>query len=167
MQKSLEYPPPSNSTRSRRIQNELKKRWLHPQTGPAYEDDKSCYYFNSTEYELIFYMLFKRCAVKITLDFAGKCYPFDPPDVYIGDNRYCYREILVPKTKHADKLIDKCPCCSTIVCMNHWKPVYGFHKILDEIRETLNLKIRLVELEHCYKITKKYFGFYIPIDDFI
>jgi len=93
-------------------------------------------------------------------------YPFKKPCI-VSINDKIYSEYLrVPYIFLEDvNYKAQCLCCSSILC--NWYASYGIHHILKEIKEVFKLKIRIVERILCKKIIDQYFGFYIPIIEFI
>ena len=77
-----------------------------------------------------------------------------------------YKRLLHSTWSFAQKLSGvECMCCSTILC--HWHPQLTMKHITEEIKQNFNLKIRMMEIAHCKKIVDKYFGHYIPIEEFL
>lgn len=109
-----------------------------------------------------------------------KYYPFKQPDVLINGKDYrslykCY----VPEDDMDDMNLfyynyylkriigDKdgkfiCPCCSSVLCSSNWHINIGFSGILQEIRNNIITRSRVVELIHAQKISDKYLGFNLP-----
>ena len=95
-----------------------------------------------------------------------KYFPFGKPTLKI--NNIDYIEYLHIDPKFYDKFnINICPCCSSILCSNNWGCSYKFIDIIDEVYKNFSFKIRIMQLRYCKKIVDKYFGFYVPIDEFI
>tara|TARA_B100001540_G_C15508975_1_gene507145 strand:- start:31 stop:486 length:456 start_codon:yes stop_codon:yes gene_type:complete len=150
-------------SRFRRIRNELIRDWPE-----EYQSHSSTFHLDTQNNKVEFLMFFSICVnpILITLDFTTDCYPFRAPNVYIGNNHINYKRLLHSTWSFAQKLSGvECMCCSTILC--HWHPQLTMKHITEEIKQNFNLKIRMMEIAHCKKIVDKYFGHYIPIEEFL
>jgi hypothetical protein len=58
-----------------------------------------------------------------------------------------------------------CLCCQTILC--NWTPIIRLSKIFEEIKNVLNIRRRIVDRIFCRQLINKFFGFYIPIIEFL
>lgn len=92
-------------------------------------------------------------------------YPFSKPKVFFGD--IDYRSILAINPVYLRN--DICLCCSSILC--NWYPGHGISSVIDEIivntNKVLNSQELKSEMIHCEKIIEKYFGFYIPVIEYL
>ena len=108
--------------------------------------------------------------ILITINFTGSNYPFGPPKKILV-NGIDYRTILTPNSIIQDFMSKftnvRCLCCSTLMCKNNWNPRKTIKDLLEEIVKTLSIRRRTVEYIFAKKITQKYFGFYLPIEEFI
>jgi hypothetical protein len=146
-----------------RLNKELQSEWIDKDWGDMY-------YIESENNNLYFCIFFegKLNPVYITFNFNNGKYPFRPPSVFIGNNKYDYRSLLYSSFDFSDKIFgDKCLCCESITCRDNWRPAYHIKHLMDEIKHNLNLKIRLVDIFYCTKIINKYFGYYLPIAEFL
>ena len=97
-------------------------------------------------------------------------YPFRPPEVTVG--KYNYKTLLTKPPYIKQSYMENvagitCMCCSTIICRNNWSLHYNISNILQEIKTFWNLKKKFIEFFHCRKIIDKYFGHYLPIEEFL
>jgi hypothetical protein len=53
------------------------------------------------------------------------------------------------------------------MCRDRWSPQKTIRDILDEIVKIISIRKRMVEHIFAKNITEKYFGFYLPIVEFI
>lgn len=108
--------------------------------------------------------------ILVTINFNDSNYPFGPPKKILV-NGINYRTILAPNNiiqEFLNKFTDiRCLCCSTLMCKNNWSPRKTIKDILEEIVKNLSIRRRTVEYIFAKKITQKYFGFYLPIEEFI
>tara|TARA_B100000795_G_C22785082_1_gene434217 strand:+ start:672 stop:1166 length:495 start_codon:yes stop_codon:yes gene_type:complete len=96
-------------------------------------------------------------------------YPFNPPMVKVDSKDY------ISQLKIDSSLTgNTCPCCSSILCHNKWKPGYGLFDILKEVHQNYaliiqskNLEIRRREIKYSKIIMKRIFGTYLPIPQFL
>ena len=162
----------------KRIKNELRRDWNFPEgiykrfvlDGIHYKD----YVFDGVKYDtysdesndvvLYFRVKFNNKYAKVKIICDNK-YPWKSPKVRI--NNYNYINLLRINYKLLEKLKipTRCLCCSTILC--NWRPYNNFVNILNEVVEYLDIKKRIVEVIFCEKIIDKYFGFYLPVIEFI
>ena len=119
-----------------------------------------------TENNVVIYMeLIGKILLELDIQIS-KYFPFQKPTLTI--NNIDYIEYLHIDPKFYDRFnINICPCCSSILCSNNWACSYKFTDILEEVNKNFQLKIRIMQLRYCNKIVDKYFGFYVPIDEFI
>ena len=97
-------------------------------------------------------------------------YPFKPPEVKIGkyDYKSLLRKPLYIKQSYMENVIGiNCMCCDTIICRNNWSLHYNLSDILQEIKKFWKFKKKFMEVFHCRKIVDKYFGHYLPIEEFL
>ena len=149
----------------RRLQKELTFKWTD-----EYQEKNNTFYHNTNSNTMTFFMFLENIKVPISIYFLfnDSTYPFRPPRVFIGKYKTPYTSLLCCQWNFALKIFgEKCPCCSTIVCRDNWGPSFNLTNITDEIRENLKKKIRVMEIFHCKKIIDKYFGHYIPIEEFL
>ena len=108
--------------------------------------------------------------ILVTINFNDSNYPFGPPKKILV-NGIDYRTILTPNSIIQDFMNKftnlRCLCCSTLMCKNNWNPRKTIKDLLEEIVKTLSIRRRTVEYIFAKKITQKYFGFYLPIEEFI
>jgi hypothetical protein len=87
-------------------------------------------------------------------------YPFKPPKIYLNGKNF-KRYLPSGKLFREDlkKILDKsnCLCCSSITC--NWGPTLNIINIVDEIRNFLNIKLKLVEIFFTRKLVNR-----IPIE---
>ena len=98
--------------------------------------------------------------VKIKID---NNYPFKAPKVEINDMSY-WKMLKIPQNMTNDLGVT-CLCCQTILC--NWTPVIRISKIFAEIKNVLDIRRRIVDRIFCRHIQDKFFGFYIPIIEFL
>jgi ubiquitin-protein ligase len=86
-------------------------------------------------------------------------YPFKPPEIYLNGKNF--KGYLPSGTLFRDDLKkilgSNCLCCNSITC--NWGPTLNIINIVDEIREFLNIKLKLIEIF----LTKKLVNI-IPIE---
>ena len=86
-------------------------------------------------------------------------YPFKPPKIYLNGKNF--KGYLPSGTLFRDDLKkilgSNCLCCNSITC--NWGPTLNIINIVDEIREFLNIKLKLIEIF----LTKKLVNI-IPIE---
>lgn len=59
-------------------------------------------------------------------------------------------------------------CCSSLMCPRNWPgPTINMYSIITEVINNIKLLQRIMEIIHLNKITDKYFGFYLPIEEFL
>jgi len=147
----------------RRINNEIIKDWTD-----EYQNDTNIHHIE-TNYQDVKFIIFLnplQNPILITMDITNSCYPFKPPKVYIGHNKKEYKTLLHSTWSFSEKIIgNECMCCNSILCK--WSCQYCMKDIVEEIKKNFNLKIRMMEIAHCKKIVDKYFGHYLPIEEFL
>ena len=157
---------------TRRILNEIKT--FIPSNLKESDDDDMFRYLNYLDDDCYFIILPKIMYIKnkilITMNFTDSNHPFLPPkNVMI--NSYNYRDLLIPtrlvQTFLKNKTDIKCMCCSTLMCRHNWNPMIRLRELLEEIVKFIIIKKRALEYFHTKKIINKYFGFYLPIIEFI
>lgn len=149
----------------KRLSNELHREWTSD-----FQNQKKTFYINTNKNIMTFYMFFDNFShpITITFKFWNLQYPFRPPSVYIGNSNYDYISLLPSSFSFYNKYFgDNCPCCNTIICKGNWGPNHKLSNITDEIRKNFNNKLRLMEIFLCKKIVNKYFGHYLPIEEFL
>ena len=148
----------------RRVFNEIKRDWTI-----EYQESVSVWLHKQTPYELSFVIYFSENypLLEVNIDFTNCLYPFKPPKVYIGPEKKDYISYLPTSWKFANKLLgNKCACCNSILC--HWTgPATHIKDIITEVKANFIFKIRMMEIAHCKKIVNKYFGHYLPIEEFL
>ena len=86
-------------------------------------------------------------------------YPFKPPKIYLNGKNF--KRYLPSGTLFRDDLKkilgSNCLCCNSITC--NWGPTLNIINIVDEIRDFLNIKLKLIEIF----LTKKLVNI-IPIE---
>jgi len=97
-------------------------------------------------------------------------YPFKPPEVKIG--KYDYKSLLRKPSYIKQSYVENvmgitCMCCDTIICRNNWSVQCNLSDILHEIKKFWKFKKKIIEVFHCRKIVDKYFGHYLPIEEFL
>lgn len=100
----------------------------------------------------------------------GSHYPFRPPEIYL--NNYPYSTILQMKGDYEKNMIKKikgkdCLCCHSINCNANWSPAIRLCRIIDEIKETINLKKDIINLLLVEKIKKQYNMPYAYIESYL
>jgi hypothetical protein len=151
----------------RRIKNEIKRDWDFP--NGIYErfvlDKIEKETLNYGTIKLFFRVKFIDKYEIVTIIINNNDYPWKPPDILV--NNYKYKQLICVDYKLLEKLKIpiKCLCCSTILC--DWQPLHTFVDILNELVTFLDIKKRTVEMMFCEKIMHKYFGFYLPIVEYI
>tara|TARA_B100000767_G_scaffold254373_1_gene259712 strand:- start:6665 stop:7138 length:474 start_codon:yes stop_codon:yes gene_type:complete len=152
---------------SRRVQGEINRDW---------DNNDSIVFFDSYNNDSCKFIIFEDCLgfqhpfFQITIDFKNSGFPFKPP-TNIKINTLNYFEFIKCHSdnyKHLYKIIGKkCLCCSSLLCRNNWNVQISMKKIINEIIENIKIKQRLVEIIHSDKIIDKYFGFYLPITEYL
>ena len=149
---------------SRRVTNEISRGWTE-----AFQENSSIYHLDLQPHSATFYMFLPGNyePILITLNFFHRSYPFKPPKVYIGINKKEYISLLPTSWSFQEKILGKkCLCFSSILCK--WVPQRTIMDIMNEIKETFILKMRMMEIAHCRKIVEKKIGInYVPIEEFI
>jgi len=108
--------------------------------------------------------------ILVTMNFDNSNYPFRPPkQILIRGIDYMK---LLTSNNIIQEFLDKfttitCLCCSTLMCRDNWNPHKTIRDILDEIVKIISIRKRMVEHIFAKNITEKYFGFYLPIVEFI
>tara|TARA_B000000475_G_scaffold240607_1_gene210878 strand:- start:1136 stop:1597 length:462 start_codon:yes stop_codon:yes gene_type:complete len=150
---------------SRRILNEIRRTWTD-----RYQETNSIYITQTNPQEVQFCMFFNGSynPLTITLHFKDRCYPFKPPNVFIGKNKKDYISLLPNSWPFSNKLLgNDCMCCSSILC-NWGGPKTTMVDVINEIRHNFVIKIRLMEIAHCKKIVEKKLKVnYVPIEEFL
>ena len=150
---------------SRRILNEIGRTWTD-----RYQETNSIYITETNPQEVKFCMFFNGSynPLTITLNFTNRCYPFKPPNVFIGKNKKDYISLLPNSWTFSDKLLgNDCMCCSSVLC--NWRgPIGTMVDVINEIKNNFIIKIRLMEIAHCKKIVEKKLKInYVPIEEFL
>jgi len=166
---------------SRRVRNEIKRDWDFPNGiyerfvldkvdySPTIFDGKNKenvergkFYYGTIK--LIFRIKFIDKYEIVTI-IINNDYPWKPPEILV--NNYKYKQLIRIDYKLLEKLKIpiKCLCCSTILC--DWRPYNTMVNILNELISFLDIKKRTVEMIFCEKIMDKYFGFYLPVIEYI
>lgn len=155
---------------SRRVKNEIERDWDFP--NGIYERfvldrvdiDTVKLSWGRPAVKLFFKVKFLDKYETVTI-IINHDYPWKPPEILV--NNYKYKELIRVDYKFLEKLKipTKCLCCTTILC--DWKPYNKFVDILNEVVNFLDIKKRTVELIFCEKIINKYFGFYLPVIEYI
>ena len=154
---------------TRRIDNEIKT-FLQSDDN---EDDPYRYLEKiNTNYYFIIQpqSIYINNEILVTINFDNSNYPFKPPK-QILIRGIDYMKLLTSNNiiqKFLDKFTTiKCLCCSTLMCRNNWSPHKKIRDLLDEIVKIISIRKRVVEYVFAKNITEKYFGFYLPIIEFI
>jgi hypothetical protein len=101
----------------------------------------------------------------VTLKFKDT-YPFKPPLVTIN-TKYDYKCLLgtISPTFIKKTLGLECLCCNSIICK--WCPQNTLDDLINEIYRNLHLKLRNSNIKMAHMFTMKYFGHYLPIEEFL
>jgi len=117
------------------------------------------------EYVVVYMTLVDKIILELVFEIP-KSFPFQNPNLKI--NNYNYIDYLHIDPKYFDKFeVSMCLCCSSLLCRNNWHCSNKLVDIVNEVFKNFTLKLRAMQLRYCKKIVGKYFGFYLPICEFI
>ena len=152
--------------------SDLFNQQLSTITNPRFRNEIRNYLYENNDDNLVIYRYIndeanfillnndKIYRVKIKID---NNYPFRSPKVEINDMSY-WKMLKIPEHMTNDLGIS-CLCCQTILC--NWTPVIRLEQIFEEIKNVLGVRRRIVDRIFCRYVQDKYFGYYIPIIEFL
>lgn len=155
----------------RRIQKEIQRDWENDEQ----DIDSSVIFSFFSDGICNFVALedsfgFNHPMIQISINFNNSNFPFGPPK-NINVNTLNYSELIRFNSNSYNDLErisgQKCLCCSSILCPNNWTTQKSMKDIVSEVIENIKLKQRIVEIIHGKKIVDKYFGFYLPIIEYL
>lgn len=170
---------------TRRIMLELDA--MRSQGGLIFEEeDKITIYFPILFNKLLKKMRYEYNIIPMLNFTITSYYPFRPPVVkYLNKEIHSIYRISLDKEydeliKNSDScLICKkincrgcyCMCCSTLVCKNNWGPLVKLLDVIDEFKNYINIKCRLIERIHCKKVQNRFLPQipveYLPIHNYL
>ena len=97
-------------------------------------------------------------------------YPFEPPKIYY--NNYLYFNLLYMSGEYEKKMVKRlrgrdCLCCYSVNCRVNWSPSIRLYRIIDEIKDILQLKRTITNILLAEKIKAKYNIPYAYIEDYL
>ena len=154
---------------SRRIQKEIKRDWDN-------DTNDIPVFFGTFNIGICNFVVFDDCLdfhhhlLQISIDFNKSTFPFTPPK-NIKINNLDYFE-LIKFNSYNHEILEritgqKCSCCSSILCRNNWCTTNSMKDIIKEVIKNIKLKQRIIEITHWNKIINKYFGFYLPVIEYL
>jgi len=106
--------------------------------------------------DVTFIALIDNYIIPINISINNIPYPFKAPKIRV--NGHSYNSLLQINRNAAKILKLKCLCCTTLTCRNNWCVRHNLFDLLNEVKNTLEIKLRSIEIYHCIKIIDKYFG---------
>ena len=108
----------------------------------------------------------------ISVEFSvGGIYPFRPPVVTVNSRSYVQMLCCsVPRLSAIIRSISgeaNCMCCKSVVCDSNWYPGLSLCHLLKEVRETLEVHRKTIQIYYCRLIADRHLTHDLPLESYL
>ena len=125
---------------------------------------------SSNEVKLVMRSLPGLEGTSIEMD-IGEHYPFRPPTVTVNSKSYvqmlCYNVPSLALIMRSITGGTTCMCCKSVVCGNNWYPGLNLCKVLSEVRESLEVRKKTIQIYYCRKIAETHLTYDVPLESYL
>lgn len=144
-----------NSIQNRRLKKELEFHLLGKwKNKPIFKNANQLQIIDFDNKKVEFFLKTSTKEVFVSIK-INKSYPWRTPTVYLNDMPYDKILHVPPKFLRNIGIYYECMCCESILC--HWGLKCDLCNIMDEVRDNLEIRTRIVHYIFCEKWLKKLF----------